>query len=181
MAKTFREIIEQSRLRELNQLVAMGLTLEDAEDIYQEASMVLYNTLSSQRLMLNSSPEAYLHGTCNNMAHKRLDELKKKCNAIDEGKLDRLLELTESDECSPALYADNSAEEVDYLAILSNLLQELSYRDYQLIHGYYIDGKTMETLTAELGMASIEVLRTTKCRIISRLREKANILIGKYL
>lgn len=157
----------------------MGLSSEDAEDVFQDASVAFYDIMSSQRLIMRSAPEAYFHGICQNMAHKRLEELKKTSSYVDDDKLDRLLALTEEDDDATLIYEDNSSN-VDYHSILADLLNRLSSRDYSLIHGFYIEGKSFEILADENNMASIEVARTTKCRIISRLREQANDMIKKY-
>ncbi len=154
-----------------------GLCLEDAEDIFQEASVVLYDVLSSQRLTMKSTPEAYLHGICQKMAFKRMEELKKLANTIDDDKLDRLLALTEEPEDREFGIIEEDDDAIDYRSILLDLLEKLSTRDYSLIHGFYIEGKSFEVLATENNMASIEVARTTKCRIISRLREQAGLIL----
>lgn len=100
MSKTFNQIISAVRDKEIQLLRGMGLTLEDAEDVFQEASVALYDVMSNQRLTMKSTPEAYLHGICHNMAFKRMEELKRMADLVDDGKLDRLLALTEGYETS---------------------------------------------------------------------------------
>ena len=95
MSNSFNQVIVKTRLTEIHHLEDMGLTLEDAEDIFQEASVVLYDVMSSQRLTMKSSPEAYLHGICQNMAYKRMEELKRLAGSVDDDKLNRLLALTD--------------------------------------------------------------------------------------
>ena len=177
MSKTFNIIISEARDREIQSLKGMGLTLEDAEDIFQEASVALYDVMSSQRLTMNSSPEAYLHGICHNMGYKRLMELQKKANLVDDDKLDRLLALTEEED-EPML--EDGKDSIDYSSILSLLLEKLTQRDFSIIHGFYIEGKSMEALAIENDLASVEVARTTKCRIMNRLREQATHLLRNY-
>lgn len=181
MSNSFNQVIVKTRLTEIHHLETMGLSLEDAEDIFQEASVVLYDIMSSQRLTMKSTPEAYLHGICQNMAYKRMEELKKLAGSVDDDKLNRLLSLTdECDEDMPDAIAEEDDNQVDYESILLRLLNKLSARDYSLIHGFYIEGKSFEILAEENNLASVEVARTTKCRIISRLREQANDMIKKY-
>lgn len=152
--------------------MGMGLLLEDAEDIFQEASVALYDVMSSQRLTMKSTPEAYLHGICHNMACKRIEELKRKADWVDDDKLDRLLALTDT--------IDDGQGCMDYRSILDILLERLSPRDFSIIHGFYIEGKSMEALAIENDLASVEVARTTKCRIMNRLREQATNLLRNY-
>lgn len=177
MSNTFKNIIEKSRQREIRSLTGMGLTLEDAKDVFQEASVALYDVVNSQRLTMRSTPEAYLHGICYNMAHKRLDELRKTADLADDDKVDRLLSLTE--EAEETLY-DDSEGTIDYQSILMELLERLSPRDYSIIHGFYIEGKSLEALSVENDLASMEVARTTKCRIMNRLRQQAEERLKKY-
>ena len=177
MRSTLDNIIDKARTREIRSLMSMGLTQEDAEDIFQDASMALYDAMSGQRLALTASPEAYLHGICQNMAYKRMSELKRVAAMVDDDKLNRLLALTEDDE---SCAVDEEVEEVDYLSVLTALLQQLSQRDYSLIHGFYLEGKSLDLLAAENSMASVEVARTTKCRIMNRLREQAAQALKNY-
>lgn len=180
MPKTFNTIITEVRDKEIHLLKGMGLTLEDAEDIFQEASVALYDVMSSQRLTMKGTPEAYLHGICHNMAYKRMEEHMKKADLVDDDKLNRLLALTEEGEEEALDIVDDSEDNVDYLSILSVLLEKLTPRDFSIIHGFYFEGKSMDTLAIENDLASVEVVRTTKCRIMNRLREQAINLLRNY-
>lgn len=171
-ASVFSKVIDSRRHSEISSLLHMGLTQEDAEDIFQEASIVLYETINSQRLTFTKSPEDYLHGICQNMAYKKIEELKRSLNNIDENQLDRLLELTEEPE--------EESPKWNYCDLLSRLLSELSERDYALLRDFYVKGLSMEEVAVLHNLASVEVARTTKCRIISRLRERAKVLSNKY-
>lgn len=179
MTKTCDTIISGARNKEIQWLRGLGLTLEDAEDVFQEASVSLYDVMSSKRLTMKGSPEAYLHGICHNMAYKRMEELRRKADLVDDDKLDRLLALTEEEEPLQDAIDDDSCE-IDYYSILSTLLERLTPRDFSIIHGYYIEGKTMEALAIENDLASAEVARTTKCRILNRMRVQATNLLSNY-
>jgi len=167
----FTNIIEARREAEIASLIRMGLTLEDAEDIYQEASVVMYEKMDSQQASFAKTPEDYLHGICKIMGYKRIDERRHWDSSIDEDRLDRLLELTETED-EPCAW--------DYDSVLSKLLSELNPRDYALLNDYYIQGLNMERIAERHHLASVEVARTTKCRIINRLRERARVLTNKY-
>lgn len=180
MSITFNTIISKVRATELRHLTVMGLTMEDAEDVFQEASVALYDVMSSQRLAMRSTPEAYLHGICQNMAYKRMEELKKLASVVDDDKLDRLLALTEEETDAIPQIMEDESDVIDYRSLLAELLEALTPRDFSLIHGFYIEGKSLEVLATENGMASVEVARTTKCRIMSRLREQASQTLKKY-
>lgn len=180
MPKTFNTIIPEVRDKEIHLLTGMGLTLEDAEDVFQEASVALYDVMSSQRLTMKGTPEAYLHGICHNMAYKRMEELKRKIDSVDDDKLNRLLALTEEGEEETIGMVEDSENNVDYHTILSMLLEKLTPRDFSIIHGFYIEGKSLDTLALENELASVEVARTTKCRIMNRLREQAINLLKIY-
>ena len=180
MSKTFSTIISEVREKEIDSLIGMGLILEDAEDVFQEASVALYDVMSSQRLTMKSTPQAYLHGICHNMAYKRLAELSRKVDLVDDEKLNRLLSLTEEGDESMPDVVDDGSDEIDYYSILALLLDKLTPRDFSIINGFYIEGKSMETLALENDLASVEVVRTTKCRILNRMREQANNLLRNY-
>lgn len=180
MSKTFSTIISEVREKEIDSLIGMGLILEDAEDVFQEASVALYDVMSSQRLTMKSTPQAYLHGICHNMAYKRLSELSRKADLVDDKKLNRLLSLTEEGDESMPDVVDDGSDEIDYCSILALLLDKLTPRDFSIINGFYIEGKSMETLALENDLASVEVVRTTKCRILNRMREQASNLLRNY-
>lgn len=169
----FDTLIEQQRMPEIASLVQLGLMLEDAEDVFQEASLALYNTLSEQSLELQSTPEAYLHGICRNLGHKKLEERKRTLNNIDEDRLDRLLELTQEP-------VEEEPSEWNYLSVLNRLLGELNPRDYGIIWDFYIEGMNMSQVAQIHSLANEEVARTTKSRIISKMRERALVMINGY-
>lgn len=178
MNNTLQTVIQTQRTHELRQLVQMGLCHEDAEDVYQDAAIVLLQAMSEQRLTIRVGAEAYLHGVCHKLALKRLEELRRRYEAVDDERLDRLLELTEEAEEAPDAMLDDE-EAVDYMQLLQRVLQTLPERDFALLRGFYLEGKSMEQLATEHEMASVEVARTTKCRIIGRLRERARQMINE--
>lgn len=173
------KILDNSRPTEIKALQRLGLSFEDAQDIYQEASIVVFQTQSNPNLTLRKAPEAYLHGVCHNLAIRRLNELKRFSEGVDDAQLDRLLALTEVEEAAPDVMIDGSDDEQDYLQLLERLLHALPERDFALLRGFYLEGKSMEELADEFCMASVEVARTTKCRIMNRLRVKAKQLLNE--
>lgn len=88
----FRTILDTARDAEIASMRRMGLSQEDAEDVFQDAAMAFYEQLREQRLLIKGNPEGYLHGICRHLALKRMDELSRRHDYIDEDKLDRLLE-----------------------------------------------------------------------------------------
>lgn len=174
----FRTILDTVRDAEIASMRRMGLSQEDAEDVFQDAAMAFYEQLREQRLLIKGNPEGYLHGICRHLALKRMDELSRRHDYIDEDKLDRLLELT-ADEEDETLAIEEKQED-SYGRVLSRVLSELTQRDLSLIKGFYLEGKSMQQLAEELQLATDEVARTTKCRILSRMRERALVLINEY-
>ncbi len=174
----FRTILDTVRDAEIASMRRMGLSQEDAEDVFQDAAMAFYEQLREQRLLIKGNPEGYLHGICRHLALKRMDELSRRHDYIDEDKLDRLLELT-ADEEDETLAVEEKQED-SYGRVLSRVLSELTQRDLSLIKGFYLEGKSMQQLAEELQLATDEVARTTKCRILSRMRERALVLINEY-
>lgn len=174
----FRTILDTARDAEIASMRRMGLSQEDAEDVFQDAAMAFYEQLREQRLLIKGNPEGYLHGICRHLALKRMDELGRRRDYIDEDKLDRLLELT-ADEEDETLAIEEKQDD-SYVRVLSRVLSELTQRDLSLIKGFYLEGKSMQQLAEELQLATVEVARTTKCRILSRMRERALVLINEY-
>ena len=174
----FRTILDTARDAEIASMRRMGLSQEDAEDVFQDAAMAFYEQLREQRLLIKGNPEGYLHGICRHLALKRMDELSRRRDYIDEDKLDRLLELT-ADEEDETLAIEEKQDD-SYVRVLSRVLSELTQRDLSLIKGFYLEGKSMQQLAEELQLATVEVARTTKCRILSRMRERALVLINEY-
>ena len=174
----FRTVIDTVRDAEIASMRRMGLGLEDAEDVFQDAAMAFYEQLREQRLLIKGNPEGYLHGICRHLALKRIDELSQRHDYIDEDKLDRLLELTADEEVETLATEEEAID--GYTCVLSRVLSEMTQRDRTLIKGFYIEGKSMQQLAEELQLATVEVARTTKCRILSRMRERALVLINEY-
>lgn len=183
----FQKIIDTARDAEIASMRRMGLGLEDAEDVFQESAVAFYEQLREQRLRIKGNPEGYLHGICRHLAVKRIEELSRRRDYIDEDKLDRLLELTADAEGEtlaveeiPLARDSREQPEDGYGSVLNRVLSELTQRDRALITGFYLEGKSMQQLAEELHLATVEVARTTKCRILSRMRERALVLINEY-
>lgn len=186
-SKVLNDFAKEYRNRTLSYLRnTFSLSKEDCEDVFQEASIVLYHAAVEGKLdKLTSSLYTYFIGICNNKAHEQLrandkvqfvlwedysEELAgKKYNTL-LSKAERLLSLIDNDE--------QKTNERD--GVVSDMVKRLPPPCDKLLWSYYRDALSMKTIAQMFNYASESVAKVTKHRCQEKFRknyeEKVNTL-----
>lgn len=186
-SKVLNDFAKEYRNRTLSYLRnTFSLSKEDCEDVFQEASIVLYHAAVDGKLdKLTSSLYTYFIGICNNKAHEQLrtndkvqfvlwedysEELAgKKYNTL-LSKAERLLSLIDNDE--------QKTNERD--GVVSDMVKRLPPPCDKLLWSYYRDALSMKTIAQMFNYASESVAKVTKHRCQEKFRknyeEKVNTL-----
>lgn len=130
---------------------------EEAEELYQESIIVLFEKLQSPDFTLSCSIKTYLYSICRN---KWLHELRGKKKITDIENYVHV--LYEAEEELPELPQDEDI----YAAVL-----KMGDPCYSLLKGYYYEKFSLESLASKMKYASANVAKQQKFRCIERLKK----------
>jgi DNA-directed RNA polymerase specialized sigma24 family protein len=82
-AKVFEELYEQAFPPTARFVRKMGGSLEDAKDIFQDALVIFYEKTIQEGLLINTSPEAYIHGISKHLWVRKFKQDSKKVSFSD--------------------------------------------------------------------------------------------------
>lgn len=136
----------------------------DAEDVFQEALVVLFEKSKSTEFCLTCKLSTYLFAIC-----KRL-WLKK----IERSNTYRIVEHDENEHDDIGLYEDDLAlhlqKEAQYQQ-LEKALIELGEPCAQLMKAFYIEKKSMQEIAATFNYTNAENAKTQKYKCLTRLKK----------
>lgn len=164
---------------------AFSLGKEDCEDVFQEASIILYQHAGKGKLEnLSSSLYTYFIGICNNKAHEQLrtngkaqlasidevsgDESEQRYNVV-LNKADRILHLIDS----------NEKTESERNSIVQDMVKRLPSPCNEMLWSYYRDGLSMKMIAKMFKYASEGVAKVTKHRCQEKFRERYEDILSK--
>jgi RNA polymerase sigma factor (sigma-70 family) len=132
---------------------------EEAQDLFQDGIIILYEKLRAKDFHLQYSLKTYLYAICRNQWFKRQRD-KKSFMIKDVGDfLENIPELIEEE-------ADLPDNKEMYQAI-----RNLEDPCYSLIMGYYYEKKSFEQLAQALHYATANVAKQRKFRCLERLKK----------
>lgn len=172
------EFAKEYRDRALSYLHnTFSLIREDCEDIFQDASIILYQAAVDNKLdKLASSLYTYFIGICNNKAHEKLRANEKnQLPSIDTffnedgekqykailNKADKILNLIDSDEKAAA----------ERNSIVQEMVENLPSPCNELLWSYYRDALSMKDIANMFNYASESVAKVTKHRCMEKFRK----------
>jgi RNA polymerase sigma factor (sigma-70 family) len=133
---------------------------EEAEDLFQDGIIILYEKLLNKDFYLQYSLKTYLYAICRNQWLKRLRDKKKMMIKDPDEFLENIPEIKE----------DEAADLPDD-AQLYQAIQDLKDPCYTLIIGFYYQRMNMEQLAQALHYATPNVAKQIKFRCLERLRK----------
>ena len=167
----------------LTLLVLFSLSKEDSEDVFQEASIVLYRAAIDGKLdNLTSSLYTYFIGICNNKAHEQLRANgKAQIMYIEDysveangeryntllNKAERLLDIIDKDE--------KRVNKRD--GIVQDMVKQLPPPCDKLLWSYYRDALSMKVIAQMFHYASESVAKVTKHRCQEKFRKNYEVAV----
>ncbi len=134
----------------------LGGVDEDAKDVFQEAMMILYQNILSQKFKGDSSLKTYFISICKNiwfgMYKKR----------VKDDKIAKELQ-TNPDDRKPMRY--------DFKA-LSDIINTLSDDCARILVYYYYENSSMDQLKETFGLGSVQAAKNKKYRCLKYLARK---------
>ena len=159
----------------------LSITTEDAEDIYQNACIALYNNIQKGKLKtLTCSLYTYFSQICLNMGY----------NFVNRGhsttSFDQLVDNTQYDEYDLAkLEAVLGLGQGDRLsskqvAMMRDIVQDLPQPCEQILWLYYGDDLSMKEIADIIGFNGADSLKSKKSQCMSKLKERFNRIIKSF-
>ncbi len=183
-SKVLNDFAKEYRSRTLSYLRnTFSLSNEDCEDVFQEASIVLYHAAVDGKLdNLTSSLYTYFIGICNNKAHEQLrangkaqivyiedysvDANGERYNML-LNKAEKLLDIIDKDE--------KKANERD--GIVQDMVKQLPPPCDKLLWSYYRDALSMKVIAQMFHYASESVAKVTKHRCQEKFRKNYEVAV----
>ncbi len=134
---------------------------DDARDIFQEAMIALYEKVQSESFVLTCKLNTYIYSICRRLWFKRLQQLGKYTNQIDN--LEEIVSVEEDLET----HLKKNAE----FTIMDRALNSLGEPCKSLLEGFYIKDLDMQTLAKDFGYTNADNAKNQKYKCLMRLKK----------
>ncbi|TND10621.1 MAG: sigma-70 family RNA polymerase sigma factor [Bacteroidetes bacterium] len=130
---------------------------EDADDVFQDALVVLFEKLNSADFVLTSSLKTFLYSVCRNLWLKRLGKNKREA-------------FTDFEDFDLAAAEEEESEKTEEKAKLRRHLQSLGEQCRKVLTLFYYFKKSMEEIAADLGYTNADNAKNQKYKCLQRLK-----------
>lgn len=162
---TLNAFVNQQRECSVGWLIAKGLSRNDAEDLFQEAFLTLYEQLTSGYLAeLPHSLPAYFHGIVQNKVKEHFRQVQKLVENEDE----RDVADFNEDFLNEVLAQDDARLVERKEAAVREIVRNLPDPCNKLLWGFYFDGYSMQQLADLHGSASANSVKVMKSRCMDK-------------
>ena len=147
------------------------LRSEDYEDIYQEASIVLFCKEAAGALQaVTCQLYTYFLRICINLSHKMVSRQQHMLllSVSGEENVDTLL-LMEKAVADAQEACDARCEK---MALADRILAALSEQSRRLLSGHYLEGKSWEEMASILGLSNADTAKSLACRYRRMLKKQ---------
>ena len=147
------------------------LSREDYEDIYQEASIVLFCKEAAGALQaVTCQLYTYFLRICINLSHKMVSRQQHMLllSVSGEENVDTLLLMEKS-----VLEAQEACDaRREKMALADRILAGLSEQSRRLLSGHYLEGKSWEEMASILGLSNADTAKSLACRYRRMLKKQ---------
>jgi len=156
----------QQRENTVNWLTTKGVSQNDAEDLFQDAFVILYEQLTTGYLSeLPRSLPAYFHGIVQNKLKEHFRVIQK----LVENEDDRDVADFNEDFLSEVLAQDDASLVERKEAAVREVVRNMPDPCYKLLWGFYFDGYSMQQLAELHGYANANTVKVMKSRCMDKL------------
>lgn len=135
---------------------------EDAEEIYQQAFVILYEKMQDPGFRLNASVGTFLYAVARNLWLASMKERRRFAFKPDE-------DLEGDDPMDPALLQDVLAREKEFSA-MEQSMEMLGEPCCSLLKLFYHQALSMEQIAEQMGYTNADNAKTQKYKCLRRLR-----------
>lgn len=133
-------------------------TEDEAKDVFQDALIVFWEKVVSDRLVLTSKISTFLYSICQNLWRKELDR-KSKLSAEQADNVD-----------------DTDPDLQERIAIVNQCIAMLGDTCKRLLTHYYFDKLSMSDIAEKMGFANADTAKTKKYKCKQELDKKIKSL-----
>ncbi len=144
----------------LNFILNNNGSYDEARDIFQEAMITLYQKAKSGSFVLTSQIKTYLYSVCRRLWLKRLQQLGKTTNGIENYE-------TVVVEDDVEIHERQNAE----LGIMDRALNSLGEPCKSLLEAFYIEKKSMDQIALMFGYTNADNAKNQKYKCLIRLKK----------
>ena len=156
---------------------------DDLSDIYQEASVALYENIREGKLSnLTSSLSTYFLRICINQTLKFLGKKQKIVPFFDDSRLTNkdAFRPDKIDELYQLCTEDEEAEKISRSErIVQSIIESMSNTCKNVFQGYYWDNLTTSTIADMFGFANANSVKAQKYKCLQKFRTKYNELLNR--
>lgn len=145
-----------------NSLKKSGGNNADAEDIFQEALLILIQKISDEQFSLTCSLNSFLFGICRNLT---LEYFRRKGKTV-------AIQLETDDGLKPENLDDYLEEERKYQA-LDKVLTRIGKKCMDILSMFYYKSMSMTSIAVKMGFKSETSAKTQKYKCIEKARNMA--------
>lgn len=140
-------------------IMKLGGTQEDAEDVFQESIILLYENVRSGKFREKSSLKTYLAAIAKFRWMKKLRKTSPSMQYVGNS--------NESFEDDPDFWIAEAEQE----KLVTRLLQNMGETCLKVLTGFYYKGLSMRAIAKELGFKNEQVARNKKSKCLRTLKE----------
>jgi len=150
----------------------LGIVKEDAEDIYQNSCIALFENIHNGKLKtLTSSLSTYFMSVCLNQGKKFLRDSQQGAS------LEEMPETVNEDEYSSTqieLILGLSGTDIneEQKAEMRKIVEDLPSPCEEILWGYYGDNLSLKEIMPLIGYTSVEGVKSRKSQCMSKLKER---------
>src|SRR3954447_25067732 len=133
---------------------------DDARDIFQEAMITLYQKAKSESFVLTSQIKTYIYSVCRRLWLKRLQQLGKTSNNVENFE-----SIAVEDDVE--IHERRNAE----LGIMDRALNSLGEPCKSLLEAFYIEKKSMDQIAFLFGYTNADNAKNQKYKCLMRLKK----------
>lgn len=157
----------------------LSISTEDAEDIYQEACIALFDNIKNGKLKtLTCSLSTYFTQICLNRGY----------NFVNRGhstaSFDQMLDNTQYDEYGlaqlEAVLGLGDGLSQEQTAMMRDIVQDLPYPCEDILWAYYGDDLSMKEIADVIGFNGADSVKSKKSQCMSKLKERFTKIIKSF-
>ena len=133
---------------------------DEARDIFQEAMITLYQKAKSESFVLTSQIKTYVYSVCRRLWLKRLHQIGKTANGVENFESIPVEEDIE-------IHERRNAE----LGIMDRALNSLGEPCKSLLEAFYIEKKSMDQIALSFGYTNADNAKNQKYKCLMRLKK----------
>lgn len=145
-------------------VLKMGGNGDDARDLFHDALFVLYKKLQGEQFVLSGSLNGFLYHTTRILCLEKLR--KENRNVRFTGEL--------ADEAAYELLEEDNKQQLAQKA-----LEKLAEKCRVILHMFYWEKRSMESIASRLGLKSEQAAKTQKYKCLEAARNEFKLLAGK--